>query len=178
MTRYAGFEFKCQCCGGVFYRLTEKFRPEPPMRGDYVELLPKYGPQGHNWYDFPHTPWTIGDNVACVQCGEPIRAEYVNALFERSEEAKASGPAQGQVAGEDQAGNGPAQAETGSSSAGAVSGVDSGVDAGLYDAVDIEDKLLAEVLRMTAAGETQTVIAETCGISVYRVRKLQNGELK
>ena len=52
------------------------------MRGDYVELLPQYGPLGYNWYDFPHTEWTIGDNVACVQCGEPIRTGYVLKIAE------------------------------------------------------------------------------------------------
>ena len=155
--------------------MTEEFRPEPPMRGDYVALLPQYGPQGHNWYDFPHTSWTIGDNVACVQCGEPIRVEYVYALFKAFE---ADGAADNQdfavqeVGGETQAavvgGEGRADSDVCAES----------VDSGIYDEVDIEDGLLQTVLRMTASGETQVAIAETCGISVYRVRKLQNGELK
>lgn len=177
MSKFAGFSFKCQGCGGVFYRLTEKFRPEPPMRGDYVELLPQYGSLGFNWYDFPHTEWTIGDNVACVQCGEPIRTGHVHDLFVRSEEIAANGQAQEEVVVESEAGTGQAQEEVDASAPDAESGADSCADACLYDDVEIEDGLLATVLRMTAAGETQVAIAECCGISVYRVRKLQNGDL-
>ena len=175
MSKFAGFSFKCQGCGGVFYRLTEKFRPEPPMRGDYVELLPQYGPLGFNWYDFPHTEWTIGDNVACVQCGEPIRTGYVYDLFVRSEEASSQVEKNEEAVVEIEAGDGQAQAEVDSSAPDAVSDTGIDADAGLYDDVEIEDGLLATVLRMTAAGETQVAIAECCGISVYRVRKLQNG---
>lgn len=175
MSKFAGFSFKCQCCRGEFYCLTDEFRPEPPMRGDYVALLPKYGPGGYNWYDFPHTPWTIGDNVACVQCGEPIRVEYVYELFKKfqAEAALQSGDDSGKAVVEDLA----AAQEGGSRGALVDSGPDP-ADSGLYDAVDLEDTLLATVLKMTSEGETQAVIAETCGISVYRVRKLQNGELK
>ena len=58
---YKGITFKCQRCRGVFYELTEKFSNVPPMRGDYVKLIDKYGKNGYNWYDFPHTEWTIGN---------------------------------------------------------------------------------------------------------------------
>ena len=178
MSKFAGFSFPCQHCRGRFYALTEEFRPEPPMRGDYVALLPQYGPSGHNWYDFPHTPWTIGDNVACVQCGEPIRIEYVHELFKKFEAEKAL--QHGNEGGVCLGSEGEALEPGGQ----AVSRVDAGssassvADSGLYGEVDIEDGLLQTVLRMTASGETQAMIAETCGISVYRVRKLQNGELK
>ena len=154
--------------------MTEKFRPEPPMRGDYVELLPQYGPLGFNWYDFPHTEWTIGDNVACVQCGEPIRTGYVHGLFERFCEACAT---EASGVSESVADDVPTTAVEECGSSGAVPDADSCADAGIYDDVEVEDGLLATVLRMTAAGETQVAIAECCGISVYRVRKLQNGEL-
>ena len=85
-----GFTFKCEGCGGTFYELTEKFRPTPPMRGDYVALLPAYGPEGNNWYDFPHTEFTVGDGVMCVQCGEPIRMSYVARLVSPNTEEEKS----------------------------------------------------------------------------------------
>lgn len=151
------------------------------MRGDYVELLPQYGPLGFNWYDFPHTEWTIGDNVACVQCGEPIRTGHVHDAFRQAE---ANQEAAEQGAGSEATNEGEAAETAGSkdenveiSAPDAVSDTGIDADAGLYDDVEIEDGLLATVLRMTAAGETQVAIAECCGISVYRVRKLQNGEL-
>lgn len=181
MNRYEGISFKCSCCSGEFYCLTEKFTPVPPMRGDYVALLPQYGPSGYNWYDFPHTEWTIGDNVACVQCGEPIRMEYVTSFVEEKIERLRQRAEESEIV----QGHNEIQEETAPvvdvERAGTVAhtGIDSGVvDNGLYDEVDIEDGLLASVLKMTAAGETQVTIAETCGISVYRVRKLQNGDLK
>lgn len=199
MSKFAGFSFTCQGCQGKFYQLTEKFVPTPPMRGDYVELLPQYGPNGYNWYDFPHNEWTIGDNVACVQCGEPIRMDYVlhKAAQEQQQEQERieglrtqAGPAadiqgdsvvqaQGEADGDILPGCAVNSGDDvrGVVHVGGVSVPDDG-DVGLYDEVDLEDGLLASVLRMTAEGQTQTVIAETCGISVYRVRKLQNGELK
>lgn len=161
------------------------------MRGDYVELLPQYGPLGFNWYDFPHTEWTIGDNVACVQCGEPIRTGYVLKIAEehlerlRQEERREEDIHGNQ--GKKETGEGSEVllqgdadncGDAGSSVSSSVA--DNGAcgdDNGLYDNVEIEDSLLSNVLKMTAAGETQVAIAECCGISVYRVRKLQNGEL-
>ena len=105
------------------------------MRGDYVELLPQYGPLGFNWYDFPHTEWTIGDNVACVQCGEPIRTGYVYDLFVRSEEASSQVEKNEEAVVEIEAGDGQAQAEVDSSAPDAVSDTGIDADAGLYDAV-------------------------------------------
>lgn len=192
MSKFSGFSFTCQGCQGKFYQLTEKFVPTPPMRGDYVELLPQYGPNGYNWYDFPHTEWTIGDNVACVQCGEPIRMEHVvQKAVEELERIRTQTSSESDISGHQniQA----TQTQDGTVLQGDVRsciGVDGSIpvdgapadvdrgDAGLYDEVALEDGLLASVLRMTAEGETQAVIAEACGISVYRVRKLQNGELK
>jgi hypothetical protein len=192
MSKFTGIPFTCQCCQGKFYRLTERFEPTPPMRGDYVELLPQYGPSGYNWYDFPHTEWTIGDNVACVQCGEPIRMEHVlQKAVEELERLRTQASSESNISGHQDVQGTQAQdgvvlqgdVLSGGSNAGVVVGgsvvsdVNRG-DAGMYDEVDLEDGLLASVLRMTAEGETQAVIAETCGISVYRVRKLQNGDLK
>lgn len=173
--------------------------PTPPMRGDYVELLPQYGPQGHNWCDFPHNEWTIGDNVACVQCGEPIRMDYVlhkAAQKQQEEQERIEGLCTETGRVEDVHGDPVVQAQGTPDGAHVQdSAVDTGddvravvhddvvpvadnVDVGLYDEVDLEDGLLTTVLKMTAEGQTQMAIAETCGISVYRVRKLQNGELK
>ena len=189
---YAGLSFKCEGCGGEFYRLTEKFVPTPPMRGDYVELLPRYGVCGYNWYDFPHTEWTVGDNVACVQCGEPIRTCHViSEAVKRLEGLREETGGKQNISGSSPAAQAGAENENvlqgdavdgdgaGGTDAGGISpGQHVSEDLGLYDEVDLEDGLLATVLRMTAEGQTQAAIAETCGISVYRVRKLQNGELK
>lgn len=170
MSEYEGRTFKCQQCRGEYYELTERFEPVPPMRGNYVRLLQRYGVGGYNWYDFPHNEWTIGDNVACVNCGCPIRMEYVVKNLNKAvnDEQKASEDC----------------AETGGVLRDGVSAVDSGNllcsvrdNVGLYDDSELGDNLLNQVLQMTARGKTQTDIAETCGISVYRVRKLQNGEI-
>lgn len=163
--------------------------PTPPMRGDYVELLPQYGPNGYNWYDFPHNEWTIGDNVACVQCGEPIRMDYViqkvgQELERLRVQTVTNADIQGSEGVQDQGAPDAASVQADAGASGGDDGVvlrgddGSGGDVGLYDEVDMEDGLLASVLRMTAEGQTQAFIAETCGISVYRVRKLQNGDLK
>lgn len=47
----------------------------------------------------------------------------------------------------------------------------------IYGLVDVDDKVGAEVLRLTSGGLTQVEIAEACGISVYRVRKYQTGAI-
>jgi len=190
MNKYEGRGFKCEGCRGSFYQLTENFRPTPPMRGDYVELLPKYGVNGHNWYDFPHTEFTIGDNVACVQCGHPIKIDYVVKELERTEKEQeriehemqksndsgSSGLEVSQGAVEETLPGGSLAGGGDDASGAAVCPRDSDND-GLYHAPDLEDPLLATVLRMTSEGATQTHIAETCGISVYRVRKFQDGNL-
>lgn len=165
---YAGATFKCQQCRGEYYSLTQAFAPVPPMRGNYVELLPKYGKHGYNWYDFPHNEWTIGDNVACVNCGYPIKMDYVlknmvivNEEKDRYDAASGVGEIRENCADSCSRGNDPHICDNN----------------GLYDTVELGDTLLDDVLRMTTSGKTQAEIAETCGISVYRVRKLQNGEL-
>lgn len=181
---YDGIKFKCQRCRGIFYELTEKFCPVPPMRGDYVRLIDKYGKNGYNWYDFPHTEWTIGDNVACVQCGEPIRIDYV--LKETRGAVLASigrNEAEKFEALQDTAVEEDAFPDSGGGYAGcnpdmdAVSHSDGGDLAGIYGLVDVDDKVGAEVLRLTSGGLTQVEIAEACGISVYRVRKYQTGAI-
>jgi hypothetical protein len=177
MSKFTGFSFPCQRCRGKFYELTDKFVPTPPMRGDYVALLPKYGPGGYNWYDFPHTQWTIGDNVACVQCGEPIRIEYVYEFFKvQIQQVHEHGNEVGQKSS--QKGQTAESVGEGATVYGDAVSSDTVADGGLYDAIDVEDSLLQTVLRMTTSGETQAAIAEACGVSIYRVRKIQNGEIE
>ena len=182
---YDGIKFKCQRCRGVFYELTEKFCPVPPMRGDYVRLIDKYGKNGYNWYDFPHTEWTIGDNVACVQCGEPIRMDYVTketrgavlANIGRNEAEKFDA-LQGGV---EEEGGAPSDIGGGYIVRGpdmdTVNSSDISDLSGIYGTVDVDDKVGTEVLRLTSGGLTQAEIAEACGISVYRVRKYQTGAI-
>jgi len=181
MSKYAGIPFKCECCGGVFYELTAQFNPASPMRGDFVALLEKYGVNGFNWYDFPHNECTVGDNVACVQCGEPIRMGYVNGQLEvyfAEKEKNAENSVDEFSAilhspswGEGDGGQGSVLVDNGNHDDSCFDN-----DCGLYDNIDIEDPLIATILKMTAEGATQSTIAETCGITVYRVRKLQSGK--
>ena len=182
---YDGIKFKCQRCRGVFYELTEKFSPVPPMRGDYVRLIDKYGKNGYNWYDFTHTEWTIGDNVACVQCGEPIRIDYV---LKETRGAVLASIGRNEAEKFETLQDAPDEKEDVSSDSGggyigsnhdmdAVNSSDSGDLAGIYGLVDVDDKVGAEVLRLTSGGLTQVEIAEACGISVYRVRKYQTGAI-
>ena len=182
---YDRIKFKCQRCRGIFYELTEKFRPVPPMRGDYVRLVDKYGKNGYNWYDFPHTEWTIGDNVACVQCGEPIRVDHVLketrgavlASIGRNEAEKFETLQDASDEKEDVSSDSGGGYIGSNHDMGAVNSSDSGDLAGIYGLVDVDDKVGAEVLRLTSGGLTQVEIAEACGISVYRVRKYQTGAI-
>ena len=182
---YDGIKFKCQRCRGIFYELTEKFCPVPPMRGDYVRLIDKYGKNGYNWYDFPHTEWTIGDNVACVQCGEPIRIDYVLketrgavlASIGRNEAEKFEALQDTAVEEEDVSPDSGGGYVGCNPDMGAVGTSDGGDLDGIYGLVDVDDKVGAEVLRLTSGGLTQVEIAEACGISVYRVRKYQTGAI-
>ena len=182
---YDGIKFKCQRCRGVFYELTEKFCPVPPMRGDYVRLIDKYGKNGYNWYDFPHTEWTIVDNVACVQCGEPIRIDYVLketrgavlANIGRNEAEKFETLQDSSDEKEDVSSDSGGGYIGSNSDMDTVSSSDSGDLAGIYGLVDVDDKVGTEVLRLTSGGLTQAEIAEACGISVYRVRKYQTGAI-
>ena len=182
---YDRIKFKCQRCRGIFYELTEKFRPVPPMRGDYVRLVDKYGKNGYNWYDFPHTEWTIGDNVACVQCGEPIRVDHV---LKETRGAVLASIGRNEAEKFEALQDTPDEKEDVSSDSGGgyvgsnhdmdtVSSSDGGDLAGIYGLVDVDDKVGAEVLRLTSGGLTQVEIAEACGISVYRVRKYQTGAI-
>lgn len=151
--KFEGKTFACAGCGGTFYELTDKFSEVPPMRGDYIKLIKKYGPEGHNWYDFPHTEFTVGDNVACVQCGEPVRTSHI--MRQIGARVFIEGVNWQTLEEKAQDGDG----------------------SGMYDSPDVQDRLQARVLEMTAKGYTQSVIAETCEISIYRVRKLQSGDL-
>ena len=64
-----GMPVRCSGCGGKFHRLSMGFRDEPPMRGSYLQMIPRYRNWG--WYAFPEKDWVVGDNVQCPQCGTP-----------------------------------------------------------------------------------------------------------
>lgn len=64
-----GMAVKCGGCGGKFHQITGKFRAEPPVRGSYLRMIPRYRSWG--WYAFPEEEWVVGDNVLCPQCGTP-----------------------------------------------------------------------------------------------------------
>ena len=174
-----GFPVKCSTCGGSFHTLTRDFRPVPPMRGSYLRMKPRY--RGNGWYAFPEYDWVVGDNVQCPQCGMPYKMssilKQVEAHVEKlrvrnpweqetplpaSEECAA--PAQEDLPGDE--GAAPEDLE---------SGGDGGDDTGLYDNSFGGDDLISRVMRLTSAGETQARIAETCQISIYMVRQIQNG---
>lgn len=87
---FDGFVFPCERCGRKFYELTSKFEAEPPMKGHYVRLRKRYGPSGYNWHDFPKQEWVIGDNVACVGCGHPIKVQYILSCLKKKEPKKLS----------------------------------------------------------------------------------------
>ena len=95
---FNGFVFPCERCGRKFYELTSKFEAEPPMKGHYVRLRKRYGPSGYNWHDFPKQEWVIGDNVACVGCGHPIKVQYILSCLKKKEPKKRSKKERGKKA--------------------------------------------------------------------------------
>lgn len=169
----AGFVVRCGGCGGLFHELTVNFREVPPMRGDYLHLLKAHRDNG--WYAFPEHDWVVGDNVMCPQCGTPYTMERILFLLKEAGGGD-NGKVQGNVEGS--AGGDPLdQAEE------EALGHDGGADSdtrGLYDGADFCDRsggdLVSSVMGMTREGKTQAFIAETCQISVYMVRQIQNGK--
>lgn len=182
---HVGFVPKCRGCGGKFHELTENFRPVPPMRGDYLRMLKKH--RNNGWYAFPERDWVIGDNVQCPQCGTPysvasilrqleaLGADEQLSKREPVEPAAAVPPVAGTPVEDDAE---PArEASGGGDEAG---GLDDADDSGIYDTPlggdGRVDSLSTRVMQMTRDGHTQTGIAETCQISVYMVRQIQNGK--
>jgi len=172
-----GFVVRCGGCGGLFHELTANFREVPPMRGDYLHLRKEHRENG--WYAFPEHDWVVGDNVMCPQCGTPYTMERVLFLLREAGigDRKIQGSA-GQANVEGSAsGNTLDQAEE---EASLHSGGDDSDSRGLYDNADFSGDssvgLVSSVMGMTREGKTQSFIAETCQISVYMVRQIQNGK--
>ena len=190
-----GVSIRCGTCGGSFHTLTREFRPVPPMRGNYLRMKNQF--KGNGWYAFPEYDWVVGDNVQCPQCGMPYKMEsiirqvkaYVEKIQSRAVEAGAAvagaecpapgaGPVFNQHSNEE-------RGDQGGVPGGGVAGLEDQTgedfgnpgsdDIGLYDDSFAGDDLISRVVRMSAAGETQARIAETCQISVYMVRQIQNG---
>ena len=173
----AGFVVRCRGCGGRFHKLTDKFRSVPPMRGSYLKLLPRW--QG--WYAFPERDWVVGDNVQCPQCGTPYTVASILKQLE-VHNAQTVPDAEGGPADTEADSQGVAQPD-------ALEDVqaeevdpriddsaDDDDDAGIYADLDGCGDVVATVMRMTREGESQARIAETCQMSIYAVRKIQNGK--
>ena len=182
---YEGVPVKCASCGGCFHTLTRHFEPVPPMKGHYLRMLPRY--RGNGWYAFPEREWVIGDNVQCPQCGSPYRmasivrqvSQHVHALSQGPDqrlevETPREAPAQADAAGTVDASPVSAEAALEEPADGDVL-VDDSDSVGIYDGVLPVDDLPSRVMKMTMDGETQANIAETCQISIYMVRQIQNG---
>lgn len=173
---HEGFVVRCRGCGGRFHELTENYRPVPPMRGDYLWMLKKH--RGNGWYAFPERDWVIGDNVQCPQCGTP----YTVGSIERQLEAQNGEADAGKLPGTTPDAPGPdgsaqpdavAPEQGAGNEEGDVGGAD---DLGIYDGASNPGDVVSTVMKMTREGHTQTGIAETCQISVYMVRQIQNGK--
>jgi len=171
---YDGVPIRCENCGGWYHELTGSFcMTASDLRGSFFKLNAEYGPDGHAWYDFPHEDWLVGENVVCPGCKKSYRMTdiliQVEAFFARVCAKIIAGSSEEEGR----------EAVTDASRLESVGGIRSGqlgsdievtMDAALTD----EDCL--KVLAMTNAGETQTAIAEACGLSTYRVRQIQNGK--
>ena len=157
---FDGIPVKCRGCGGRYHELTAKFVPATAVRGSYLRLLKAYGPSGRGWYDFPHQDWVVGDNVACPQCGTPYRARWlIRCIIGFLRPAVVEGGGDGASMPLEEVAVGDIVAPLTSQ----IMGED-------------EPGLAAKVLQLTWDGKTQAQIAETCGISVYMVRRFQKGE--
>lgn len=186
-----GMQVRCDSCGGKFHEITAKFEPVPPMRGNYLRLRSVF--KGRGWYAFPEQDWVVGDNVQCPQCGSPYRmnsilkqvTSYVHTLSaEGKEEVRADGGGACGPAGvaegiEERAVGAPPvleeDDEAGDQDENPVPAGDPD-DAGIYDEHLAGDDVVSMVHRLTAGGETQASIAQTCQISVYMVRQIQLGK--
>lgn len=170
---HAGTEIRCRGCGGRFHRLTDKFRPVPPMRGSYLKLLPKWREGG--WYAFPEHEWVVGDNVQCPQCGTPYTVASIMKQFGVADERVEPAPEQA-VEPEEAAGVEVAGQEEDENHDFEQAGLCGDDDTGIYADLDGRGDVVATVMSMTRKGESQSRIAETCQISIYAVRKIQNGK--
>ena len=189
---FSGIPVKCSGCGGWFHELTERYSPEDTLRGSHLRLNSTY--KGYGWYDFPHEDWVVGENVMCPQCMRPYRgpevAAQVTLWLEKAQEVQnglknaeneaESGEEKGGAAEDEESSDGnSAPPETiGDLAVPGVVGVGAdGADLpssgnnGDGGAVSIPEL----VRNMSWDGSTQAEIAETCGISVYMVREIQNG---
>jgi hypothetical protein len=183
MDGFDGVPVKCQGCGGWFHELTARYSMEGSLKGSDFRLLVNYRSSG--WYDFPHEDWVVGDNVQCPQCMRPYGTGDVRKQAENWLE-KLRGDAR-DAEGEQSAGVAGAEAE-GPEDSGLVDGPPEvvgeigapvsacfGGDSGL-NSPPAPGNIEERVRQMTWSGQTQTEIAETCQISVYRVRQIQNGK--
>ena len=177
----AGMPVKCGGCGGKFHELTDRFRSEPPMRGTYLRMISRYRSWG--WYAFPESDWVVGDNVQCPQCGTPystgsvmqqIRAA-VNAFLgiEESpvvpvllpvEEPEVEAPEEPAIFPELLDLDREPESES------------AATDSIYTPAGEDPGNIKMTVMKMTADGCTQASIAQTCNLSVYMVRQIQNGK--
>ena len=184
-----GMAVRCSGCGGKFHQLTRKFRNEPPMRGTYLKMIARYRSWG--WHAFPELDWVVGDNVQCPQCGTPYRVaaimKQIRAFISKSGGMKDESQVVDHGLGEEVSSE-QAVAEPGGD-LGATQGAgddenelvgvvvgdgvdDRGLDSSGYGGVD---DVQLKVMKMTVGGSTQAEIAQTCGLSVYMVRQIQNG---
>lgn len=177
----AGMPVKCGGCGGKFHELTDRFRSEPPMRGTYLRMIARYRSWG--WYAFPESDWVVGDNVQCPQCGTPystssvmqqIRAT-VNAFLgiEESPVVPVLLPVEEPEVEEPKE---PAMFQDLSDLDREPESESAATDSIYTPAGEDPTNIKMTVMRMTADGCTQASIAQTCNLSVYMVRQIQNGK--
>lgn len=176
---FEGIPIKCSSCGGAFHTLTSCFQSVPPMRGSYLRMMKKY--RGNGWYAFPERDWVVGDNVQCPRCGNPYKMDSIVKQVEAyivKLKAEQVVPPQGEAAPEGGMGSSdvPEEAAPEADLDADFSPGAAADDIGIYDSDMPGGDLLSTVMKMTAAGETQASIAETCQISVYMVRQIQNGK--
>ena len=175
---FVGIPVKCSGCGGWFHELTERYSPEDALRGSHLRLNSTY--KGYGWYDFPHEDWVVGENVMCPQCMRPYRglevAAQVRLWLEKAQEARSG--LKNTEDEESSDGNSAPPETIGDLAVPGVVGVGAD-DADLPSSSDDGDggvvSVTETVRKMSWNGSTQAEIAETCGISVYMVREIQNG---
>ena len=169
----SGMPVKCSGCGGKFHQLTDRFRNEPPMRGSFLKMIAKY--RGWGWYAFPENDWVVGDNVQCPQCGTPYSTtsimRQVMALVNQGR-----GIMSEPVLLESLPVDPPAEAVVLSLEEPVFEPEVFAPQDTIYT-VDSEsaENIKMTVMRMTSEGCTQASIAQTCNLSVYMVRQIQNG---
>ena len=166
---FEGFRVKCGNCGGWFHELTALYRNDGTLRGSYLRLLATYRSAG--WYDFPHTDDTVGENIQCPQCMSPYRTEEVRRQAEVLIERVRKGVVGSDCAEKEEVFDAPEAVGDLVAPVPASIGGNNGLSA-----APLPGNTEELVRQMTWDGKTQTEIAETCQISVYRVRQIQNGK--